>query len=81
MANSHAVFAALAGCLFLLVTGVLCLFWPESIRNYALRVTPEWNPLLGWMRSGQYVWSLRITGVLALAGFLLVTVGVLKIAL
>ena len=81
MANTRAVFAALAGCLFLLVTGVLCLLWPESIRNYALGVSPKWNPFLGWMRTGQYVWSLRIIGALALAGFLLVAVGVLKIAL
>lgn len=51
------------------------------LRDYALRTSAGWNPFLGWMRSNQYVWSLRAIGVVALAGLVLVIAGFLRSAL
>jgi hypothetical protein len=81
MANARVVLPALVICVFLLVIGLLCLFWPESVRSHALGASTSWNPFLGWMRTSQYLWSLRIIGALALAGFLLIAVGFLRTAL
>ena len=45
---------------------VLCLFWPQALRDYAVRSSRSFNPFLGWMKSPSYVWFLRGWGVLTL---------------
>jgi hypothetical protein len=71
--SAAAVPGALAlGAVFIAV-GALALLWPERIQRWVLRFYEDarglarWNPLLGWMRTPAYVWSLRIIGALAIA--------------
>ncbi|HXV37881.1 MAG TPA: hypothetical protein VEC18_12075 [Myxococcota bacterium] len=64
---------ALALGAVLVAVGAAALLWPERIQRWVLgfyddaRGLARWNPLLGWMRTPAYVWSLRIIGVLAIA--------------
>ena len=56
----------------LMLVGVACLFWPHSLQNYAVKNSTNRlariNPFLDWMRTTQYIWSLRIVGFIAIAG-------------
>jgi len=54
-----------------LVVGLVGLFRPTLIRDYALRTSPRWNPFRGFMETNGYLWSLRICGVLAMMMFLI----------
>lgn len=59
-------------CVGTLSVGVICLGRPTAVRDYALRTTPKWNPFRNWMESSSYIWSVRLSGVVALLMFLLV---------
>jgi|HubBroStandDraft_5_1064220.scaffolds.fasta_scaffold984602_2 hypothetical protein len=54
-----------------LAFGVICLFRPMSVRDYAQRTSPEWNPLRGFMRTKSYLWSIRFSGAIAMLMFLI----------
>ena len=69
----------LLGLAFFLLVGLSGLFWPEKIQAYALEhsagpLHQKLNPFLAWMRTRQYIWSLRVIGIVSLgaAGLLLV---------
>ena len=49
-----------------LVVGLVGLFRPTMIRDYALRTSPRWTPFRGFMETRSYLWSLRLCGVLAM---------------
>jgi len=73
---------ALGACLSSLIIGVVCLFWPHSIQRYALRTSVKrpgifW-PYEEWMKTRQYLWSLRFIGALAIGAFILVLVGLIR---
>lgn len=63
----------LALCTVFIAVGVAALLWPERIQRWVLgfyddaRGVARWNPLLEWMRTPAYVWSLRLVGALAIA--------------
>ena len=65
-----------------LVIGVFCLFWPEKIQEYALKWSVQglgkFNPFLSWMKTRSYILALRIIGIMAIAGFLLVIFALFK---
>jgi hypothetical protein len=52
----------------LFIIGVACLFKTKAVREYAIKqANHRLNPFSQWMQSGQYLWNLRICGLLALA--------------
>ena len=60
-------------CITLLPLGVVCLFWPHGVRNYGLEKLAkgrarEFIPFLKWMQAheSQHVWSIRLSGAIAL---------------
>lgn len=65
--------------LVLLAIGLVCLVWPEKVREYGqlgqgrARGIAKFNPFPGWEHTRSYIISLRLGGVLAIAagGFLL----------
>ena len=59
-------------CLATLAAGMICLGRPTAVRDYALRTTPKWNRFRGGWRPTRYIWSIRLTGVIAPGLFLLV---------
>ena len=54
-----------------LTIGVLCLFWPEKVRQHGLwwsgHRKGRFIPFLKWMRTPSYLLSVRVTGVIAIA--------------
>lgn len=74
--SSGEILAALFMSLTLLLVGVSCLFWPQTIKDYALKQNAKWlatrNPFQGWMRTPQYLTYLRLMGgvVMSMAVFL-----------
>lgn len=52
--------------LFFLLVGLACLVFPEKVQAFGLkRNTKFWgfpNPFLGWMKTQEYLWMLRILG-------------------
>lgn len=56
---------------FLLFVGLSALFWPDRIQAYALKHSTgpvqRFNPFLPWMKSRQYIWSLRVMGLISMA--------------
>ena len=81
---SRQAFVVSVICLaFLLVVGVSCLFWPERIQTYALEhlaspLHQKVNPFLTWMKTRQYIWSLRVIGTLSLGAALLLLMILVK---
>jgi len=75
--------AALSMGLILFVVGLLCLFWPEKIQRYVLNsyernnTLKKFNPLLNWMHTSAYITSLRIIGLMAIGGLILILYGLL----
>ena len=71
-------------CLAFLITGSLCLFYAETVRDFALKIsTKGWcrfNPFLSWMKTPGYVWSLRIVGGVAFCSGLLLLWGLLRLS-
>jgi len=59
---------SLAFSAVLAVIGVVCLVWPSTIQQYALRSpsVSKFNPFFEWMKRPAYLVSLRLCGVLAL---------------
>jgi hypothetical protein len=65
----------LLGCFFL-ATGLFCLFWPEKIRLCAIRysemkILGVVNPYLDWIKSSNFLFSLRVIGILSIIAFLI----------
>ena len=71
----------LTGIIFLII-GVICLFWPEKVQEYALKWSAQglgrFNPFLGWMKTGSYIFALRVIGVMAIGTFILAIFVVFK---
>ena len=83
MIGTRELVVVVIGICFLLIIAALCLFWPDAVREYSLRssdnpLARRFNPFLGWMNKSQYIWSLRLTGLLALGAIVLLTVGVIR---
>jgi hypothetical protein len=78
MLGVREIIGTIIGCVFFLVIGSFGLFWPENVRAYALRTSAnrlaKFNPFLSWMKTPQYIWSLRIIGALALGAFILIMI-------
>jgi hypothetical protein len=79
MMSKQAFMVGLLGFVFLPLVGVSGLFFPEKIQTYAMQhssgiLHQKINPFLAWMRTRQYIWSLRVIGIVSLgaAGLLLV---------
>ena len=52
-------------CLGTLTIGIVCLWRPKDVRDCALRTTPTWIPFRSFMEGRTYIWSIRLTGVIA----------------
>ena len=69
------------GIIFLII-GVICLFWPEKVQEYALKWSSQglgkFNPFLGWIKTQSYVLALRIIGVMGIGAFILSLLVVFK---
>lgn len=79
MISRQAFVVSLICVVFLLFVGLSGLFWPERVQTYALehstsRLHQKVNPLLGWMKTRQYIWSLRVIGVISMAAAVLLLV-------
>ena len=79
MTTNRQFYASVIITAFLFIFGFYCLVWPEHVRASALkhsggRLAQRLNPFLGWMKTSQYIWSLRIAGAMALCVALLVTI-------
>lgn len=76
MTSSDTIVVAIL-CIFFFSVGVVALFWPEKVQDFALKFygnakfLAKWNPFLNWMQTPAYLLSLRIVGASAiLAGLL-----------
>lgn len=63
-------FGFLVTVLIFLSIGIVCLFWPEKIQQYFLThqgsgFSEKLNPFGAWMKTPDYVTTLRIIGVMA----------------
>jgi hypothetical protein len=73
----------ITGIIFLLI-GIMCLFWPEKIQEFGLcyyarhKMISKFNPFLGWMKTPGYITVLRILGAVAIGGFVLAILAVVK---
>jgi hypothetical protein len=63
----EAFVAGLFCAAFFLLVGVTALLWPEKIQLYALKHSAKFSPYLGWMKTRQYIWSLRLIGLISTA--------------
>lgn len=62
---------------------IVCLVWPNAIRNYAIKNTSRnlgnrGYPLAKWMEGRQYLWSIRLVGIIALCALVLVVLVLLN---
>ena len=77
-------YAATVLCaLAFLIIGITCLFWTERVAEYGLKVAnsgpgSRFNPFLGWMRTRQYIWSLRSVGIVSLLALAILLVALAK---
>jgi hypothetical protein len=71
MISRQVFIAACVGVVFFLLVGVTGLFRPEKIKPYALKRSggplQKLNPFVPWMKTRQYIWSLRLTGLISMA--------------
>jgi hypothetical protein len=79
MMSKQALMVTLLCVLFLLLLGLGGVFWPKRIQTYALKhstgpLHQKVNPFLGWMKTRQYIWSLRVIGVISLGTAVLLLV-------
>ena len=79
MISRQAFVVSLICALFFLIVGLFGLFWPERIQTYALehsasRLHQKLNPFLAWMKTRQYIWSLRVIGLMSMAAAVLLFV-------
>jgi hypothetical protein len=75
--NAYEILGTVVWFLFTLAMAVLCLFWPRAVRDFGLRTSPRFNPFIGFMKSPSYIWSIRITGLIALLMVLLASTGLI----
>ncbi len=72
MTNTWSVLTT--GMIFFIV-GLICIFFPKKIQDYAIRVyengkgLAKFNPFINYIRKPSYLISLRIIGVLSLMTF------------
>jgi hypothetical protein len=70
------------GLAFFLLLGLGSLVLPKTIQVIALKTCVRFygfeNPLVGWMKTEQYVWTLRALGVLFVVG--VIFVGIVSLA-
>jgi hypothetical protein len=83
MMSRQAFIVSVICLVFLLVLGLPGLFWPERIQTYALEhltgpLHQKVNPFLTWMKTRQYIWSLRVIGTISLGAALLLLVILIK---
>ena len=76
---SRQAFAVASICaVFCLFVGLSALFWPDRIQAYALKHSTSpvqrFNLFLPWMKSRQYIWSLRVIGLMSTAAAVLLFV-------
>ncbi len=68
--------AMFAFCLFAFGVGLISLFWPAKMQQYALKHCTKYyfwqNPFLGWMKTRSYLVYLRVMGAVFLAAGLFV---------
>jgi len=79
MISKQAFIVSVLGVVFLLFVGFSGLFWPERIQTYALehstsRLHQKVNPFLTWMKTRQYIWSLRVIGLMSIGAAALLLV-------
>jgi len=75
--NAYEILGTVVWFLCVLGVGVVCLFWPRAVRDFGLRTSPRFNPFLGFMKSPSYIWSIRITGLIAFLMVLLASAGLI----
>ncbi len=81
--NFFRVASIVFGGLLMALLSFTCLFAPEIIRNYGLRNAPKRlgpfdNPFLKWMQTPQYMWSIRLVGVIAIVGLALLLFALIR---
>lgn len=69
------VIVVILGCFFLM-TGLFCIVWPEKIREYTIKyseikILGTVNPFLDWIKTPNYILSLKIIGLLSILAFLI----------
>jgi len=66
------------------LTGVVCLVWPEKIQSFGLShprlYLHKYNPFLWFMRSRYYIWTLRLIGAAALGAGIELGVTMMRLA-
>ena len=67
--NKQQILIALGLAVLCFGGGLAGLLWPERVQRFALthstgRLQQKFNPWLGWMKTRQYVWSLRLSGAI-----------------
>lgn len=68
---------ALATGLIFLAVGIICLFRPKKIQQYALdyyskhRAFKKIIPFTGWLKTSSYILTLRMIGLMGIAGSIL----------
>ena len=83
---SRQVFLVCLICaVFLLIVGLSGLFWPEKIQTYALEhstshLHQKVNPFSAWMKTRQYIWALRVIGMMSLGSAVLLLVILAKLS-
>jgi len=76
--------SAVGMAIIFLVLGVVCLFFPERIQTFTLsyhaehEIVAKLNPLVNWMKGPNYVVSLRLVGMFAVVGFLVIVLALIK---
>ena len=74
--------ALLFGLLSSIVLGVICLLWPERIQDFALRWAGQGlgklNPFSDWMKTRNYILSIRFVGILAILGFIVMLIAFIR---
>ena len=64
---------------FFLTVGVTSLIWPRRIQKKILaRGRYKIDPFYNWMKTESYIMSLRVTGLISLAAFILLVIAVVR---
>jgi len=81
------VLASALGLMFLVI-GIVCLFWPKRIQQFALDYHPRHKVAVflekldlfpDWEKTRGYILSLRIIGVMAIGAFVLLLFVVIQL--
>ena len=64
-------FIALVFAVFMSLAGAAFLFWPEKLRDFAIKIHSNQplgriNPFSNWMKTPSYILFLRVSGTLLL---------------